>query len=290
VQYGSSVESMVVYLSSRQYMPFARMQEYFTTVFQLPISQGTIQNILERMYRKALPFYIQLQQSIAQATCVGGDETSVRINGKKGWLWTIQNKFFTFIHCSNNRRFATLEGLFPNGLPNTTIVHDAYAAWFKLLGKKHQLCLAHLLRDLNYFQELYPTCEWVTHLKDLFKQAIEWKNNPSSEMPDFKTELDKLLEAPPNQSFSQIKPFVKRLIKHKESVFVFLNQNDVPADNNGSERAIRNAKVKTKVSGQFKTIENAQIFSVIRSVIDTLIKNNQPILLSLQTIANLRPE
>jgi transposase len=290
VQYGSHVESMVAYLSTRQFMPFARMEEYFSTVFQLPLSQGTIQHILQRMYQKALPLYTSLHQSIAQATCVGGDETSIRINGKKGWLWTIQNKVFTFIHCSDNRGFATLEALFPNGLPQTTIVHDAYAAWLKLIGKNHQLCLAHLLRELNYFQELYPTCEWVTNLKAIFKQAIDWKNNPTEIMPDFKVGLGKLLEQPPDENCSKIKPFVKRLLKHKASLFVFLEQDYVPADNNGSERALRNVKVKMKVSGQFKTIENAQIFAVLRSIIDTLIKNNQPLLPSLQIIAICSPE
>ena len=290
VQYGSNVESMVAYLSTRQFMPFARMEEYFSTVFHLTLSQGTIQNILKRMYQKALPLYKSLHQSIAQATCVGGDETSIRINGKKGWLWTIQNKVFTFIHCSDNRGFATLEALFPNGLPHTTIVHDAYAAWLKLIGKSHQLCLAHLLREINYFQELYPTCEWVTNLKGIFKQAIDWKNNPTVVMPNFKDQLDKLLEQPPNETFSDLKPIVKRLIKHKESLFVFLEEDYVPADNNGSERAIRNAKVKMKVSGQFKTIENAQIFAVLRSVIDTLIKNNQPLLHTLKIITEFSPE
>ena len=61
-------------------------------------------------------------------------------------------------------------------------------------------------------------------------------------------------------------------------------------DNNGSERALRNVKVKTKVLEQFKTIDNANIFAVLRSVIDTCIKNNQPVLPALAIIANFSPE
>jgi transposase len=195
VQYGTGVESMAVYMNTRQYMPFARMEEFFSTVFQLNLGQGTIQNILKRMREKALPLYNSLHQQIAKADAAGGDETSFRFNGKKGWFWTLQNPLFTFIHCSDNRGFATLNTLFPNGLPNTTIIHDAYPAWFKLLGKNHQLCLAHLLRDLNYFQELYPNAQWISDLKTLFKRAIDWKNNPTTEEPDFRSELDKLFLA-----------------------------------------------------------------------------------------------
>ncbi len=45
-----------------------------------------------------------------------------------------------------------------------------------------------------------------------------------------------------------------------------------PPDNNASERAIRNSKVKQKISGQYKIEKVAQNFAKIRSVIDTTIK------------------
>ena len=85
-------------------------------------------------------------------------------------------------------------------------------------------------------------------------------------------------------------PLYKRLVKHSNSIFTFLHYFDVPADNNQTERSIRNAKVKQKVSGQFKSLRGAQIFVVIRSVIDTLIKRNLNIFLSLNKLAILDPE
>jgi len=61
-------------------------------------------------------------------------------------------------------------------------------------------------------------------------------------------------------------------------------------DNNSSERAIRNVKVKQKISGHFKTENGAQIFAVIRSVTDTCIKNGQNVLDAFKTIATLQAE
>jgi len=53
------------------------------------------------------------------------------------------------------------------------------------------------------------------------------------------------------------------LIKNRDSLLTFLYHLEVPPDNNGSERAIRNAKVKMKISNQFKTIDfGTQIFQV----------------------------
>ena len=59
----------------------------------------------------------------------------------------------------------------------------------------------------------------------------------------------------------------------------------MPPDKNASERAIRNVKVKQKISGQFKKQQATQNFAKIRSVIDTTIKNGMNVLESLQLIA-----
>ena len=80
------------------------------------------------------------------------------------------------------------------------------------------------------------------------------------------------------------------MIKYRNYIFTFLYFQDIPPDNNASERAIRNIKVKQKVSGQFKTANGAQTYAIIRSITDTCIKNKQNILAAFKTIANLQPE
>jgi hypothetical protein len=51
------------------------------------------------------------------------------------------------------------------------------------------------------------------------------------------------------------------------------------------ERAIRNFKIKQKISGFFKSIEGARGYAAIRSIIDTAIKNDQNPLKILNLIA-----
>ncbi len=82
--------------------------------------------------------------------------------------------------------------------------------------------------------------------------------------------------------------FRKRLLKHKEYIFTFLFRYEVPYDNNASERAIRNIKVKQKVSGQFRSENGASCFAILRSITDSAIKNGQQVLKALFTIANLQ--
>ena len=55
--------------------------------------------------------------------------------------------------------------------------------------------------------------------------------------------------------------FKKRMVKYEDYLFTFLDHYEVPPDNNGSERDIRNMKVKMKISGQFKTFNGYIILS-----------------------------
>jgi transposase-like protein len=82
----------------------------------------------------------------------------------------------------------------------------------------------------------------------------------------------------------------KKLNKITQDILRFLHHNHVPADNNGSERAIRNIKVKQKVSGGFRSLAGADAFAVIRSVIDTTIKSTQNVFIAISLIANYCPE
>jgi transposase len=79
--------------------------------------------------------------------------------------------------------------------------------------------------------------------------------------------------------------FRNRMNCYREHLFLFLHRWDVPPDNNGSERAVRTFKVKQKISGLFRSLDDAQTFAVIRSVIDTSIKNEQNVFQTLALMA-----
>ena len=112
-----------------------------------------------------------------------------------------------------------------------------------------------------------------------------YKKHPPKD--DILLRFGKLLSETINEKIKDLHVFFKRMIKNKNYVFSYLHYPDVPADNNGSERAIRNVKVKQKVSGQFKSFEGAMNFAVLRSITDTAIKNGQNVLNALLVIAEL---
>jgi transposase len=299
VQYGPNVESLIGYLHTRQYVPYARTKEFLNDVMGLSISTGGINNILQRLAQKALPMYQTIKERIEQATCIGADETGVTINGKNHWAWTWQNNTLTYIVCAASRGFKTIKAVFENGLPNATLVHDRWPAHFQTNAKAHQICTAHLLRDLNYINEIYKgKCVWVNEFKALLLEAIQLKKelktydyyNSNTKRDVLFEKLETWLSYPIKEQHTKSKKLQKKLLAKKECIFYFLTQSNVPPDNNGSERAIRNIKVKQKISGQFKNLENANIFAILRSIIDTTIKNGQNVLNALKLIATFGTE
>lgn len=296
VQYGESIQSLVAYLSVRHYVPYKRITEIMEHMYNVPLSEGTIANILQKKANDLYPAYMQIKSNIERAKATGGDETGIIVNGKLHWIWTWQDLLNTFLIVSDNRGSAAVKEFFPDGLPNSILISDAWAAQLSTPAKGHQLCLAHMLRELNYFIELFPLNHWLENIKSLFLQAIRLKKEMTEKDYHKSNGRDKILKSfkrllsqpPPKES--KIFSFYRRVLKWKESIFPFLFNPDVPPDNNASERSIRNVKVKQKVSGQFKTFDGAQSFAIIRSVIDTLIKQNLDILGSLTNIPNLVPE
>ena len=66
---------------------------------------------------------------------------------------------------------------------------------------------------------------------------------------------------------------IDRLRKYKGAVCLFLENLFVPFDNNQAERDIRNIKVKTKVSGCFRSMEGATEYLTLMSYVGTARKH-----------------
>jgi len=296
IQYGSHIAALTAYLNVRQYMPFGRMQEFYSKIMDLEISQGGIAGLLRRFTAKALPVYQEIKNRVEKSACLGTDETGAKINGKIHWFWTWQNEALTFIVQSPSRGYKTIRETFPDGLPDVVLVHDRWAPHFSCEANHHQICLAHLFRDLNYIVQV-DASDWAKSLKSLLKQAIALNNEAGydglSDSParnELEQSLTNLLRHQlPDKDKLAIR-LQKKLRKISHHILCFLHYNDVPPDNNGSERAIRNLKVKQKVSGGFRSMDGADGFAIIRSVIDTTIKSGNDVFYALKLIANFTPE
>ena len=292
ISYGRQTTALIAYLHTRQYISLARISEFFSSVYGMGISQGTVCGILERFAEKALPAFSLIKQAVSNAKVIGADETGMKENGKLNWFWTWQSKFATYITASKNRGFETVKANFPSGFPKAILIHDCWPSHLNTPAAGHQICTAHLLRELLFFKQKYQ-CSWATQFSQMIMQAIEFKKTikpadygkPLKARAEIEALLDELIQQKISLGHPEVITFQKRIVKHRDYLLTFLYNLDVPSHNNSSEQAIRNIKVKLKVSGMFKSTKGAQNYAIIRSITDTCKKNQQDILNAFSIIA-----
>ena len=295
VRYGKNIETLIGYLSVRQYLPFKRLQEMLNDIFAVQISEGGLHWLLNRLASKGVDAYEMIRQNVLRSRVIGTDETGVKINGKKHWFWTWQNNRATYIVTSTNRGTATINENMSGISGEAVLVHDCWKAHFQTPVKKHQLCTAHLERETKYLEERYKVT-WPVRFRVMLREAQKLKKQfapadyyyPNQLLSHLEKELDNLLSEPLEPKHKDMIAFQKRITKYRDHVFTFLYHPNVPPDNNGSERAIRNVKVKQKISGQFKILSAAENFAILRSIIDTAIKNNRNVVEALNAIADYK--
>ena len=71
---------------------------------------------------------------------------------------------------------------------------------------------------------------------------------------------------PAHEAGVKLQRVVKKIRRH---LFVFLTNRDIPATNNGSERALRPCVVFRKITNGFRTEWGARLYADIRSVVET---------------------
>lgn len=285
VAYGPNVHALVGYMSTLQAIPFKRMVDILNNVFGLQMSQGTVSNILQRMRRKAEKEMDDIRTAIEKAEVVGADETGVKINGRQHWIWTFQTDALTYMAVDKGRGKAVIDKHFPEGLPDSILVTDRHSSYFKMDVKDHQICIAHLLRNLIYLSQTVPDSQWPTEMIALLRDAIHLKHlSPQGSVGTEDTDkirerLDKLMDDLPivddEKQQKILRDFILNLMPKKEFILTFLTNPAVPADNNASERSVRPVKTKMKVSGQFKNENGAASYTSLHSIIQTARKNNR---------------
>ncbi len=82
--------------------------------------------------------------------------------------------------------------MFGDSLKNMVAVTDRHSAYFAINFLSHQVCLAHLLREIQYLNELDKNQKWSKDLENLLQEAIHYRNEHPTEVVETKSWLDRL--------------------------------------------------------------------------------------------------
>lgn len=278
VIYDASVKALVVYLNVVMFLPYGRIERLLREALGLGISQGSMVNWVGAARKSAGPAIEKIKELIMRSETVGFDETGLYCNKKLDWAWIAQTVYFTLFFHGSGRAAKEVESRFGNSLERMTAVTDRHSAYFALNFLNHQVCMAHLLRELQYLNELDEKQHWSRDVEKLFQSAIHERHEKPQAVINKKPwleKLDTLLKENLEGMAEQFEKLRKGLVKCRDYIFTFLGNPAVPPDNNASERGLRKVKIKTKNSGTFRSEKGADAFLDILSIVETAKKNNQ---------------
>ena len=298
VQYGTEIKSQMVYLNSEQHIPLERTCDLLEEWYGHRPSEGTIVSACAEAAEQVKPAHEAVKEHLVEEEAVVNfDESGFMVNGVLNWLHGASTARLTWYAIHPKRGSAAMDdiGILPR--LKGRAVHDDLAAYF-LYELEHALCNAHHLRTLIFRLERYPQ-KWIEPLKDLLlkiKVKVETAKEKGRTFLSvrqrnfFSKAYDQLiaqgLRANPPPKETDRKPgqrgklkqtparnLLMRLREYKAFVLAFMDDFNVPFDNNQAERDLRMMKVKQKVSGGFRSIGGAQNFCQIRGYLSTARKN-----------------
>ncbi|MEO5607537.1 MAG: transposase [Polaromonas sp.] len=151
-QYGERVKALAVHLNQYHLVPLERTCELMHDVFNLPLSQASVQAFASQAALALVPTVAAIGQAVQGSAVVHADETGIRLEGKLHWLHCLVTPTLTWLAQHAKRGSQAFEALGLLAGVRGTLVHDGLAG-YKLLDCAHGLCNAHHLRELTFVQE-----------------------------------------------------------------------------------------------------------------------------------------
>jgi transposase len=294
VQYGARLQATTTYLNQYQLLPYKRLQELLSDLFDVNLSQGTLYNILKRGHQHLTTFENEARTILQQSNVVHFDESGVRVKKDRYWLHVASTNDLTYYHINPRRGQTAMDEM--DVLPDYqgVAVHDHWASYYRY-DCQHVLCNAHHLRELTFAEEEHQQ-QWAAKLKACLlgakkevDEAIKagCSSLDSARVSYHKQRYNRVLRAglaeipvlPKDENKKRgkvkqhkVKNLHDRLTNHKKEVLAFIGDFSLPFDNNLAERDVRMVKVKQKISGCFRSEKGAHVFSRIRGYISSVRK------------------
>jgi hypothetical protein len=278
---GPRARLLTCYSRTHLGISLGKTQDLLHDFFGLKVSRAGLLGHLRWGGQLFAPVVEELLELLRQSPVVQGDETGWRINGQTAWAWCFRDPRLALFLIDRHRSREVLVRVLGESFAGT-LVSDFYAAYNGLDCAK-QRCLVHLLRELAKLREELPwqsVRAFIQPLIDLFQDAIQLgKDREKLDCAAFSGAYRRLIERFDDlmlRTRSQHPDSVriwKRLYKHCDELFTFLDDPAVPADNNGTERDIRSLAAARSDGGTHRADWSAVAFARLKSVIVTGMKN-----------------
>ncbi|MBB5495696.1 IS66 family transposase [Nocardiopsis metallicus] len=286
--YGPHLRTLAVYLLVFQHIPVERTAQLINDLTGAKVSTGWVSHLLGEAHALVSDSLNLIRALLTLAHVLHADETTTRIKDQRCWLHVACNEHLTLLGLApRSRAGANTLGVLPGF--TGTLVHDSLALYSGYTCA-HQLCGAHLIRELTAAEQDHPGQHWHRQIRSalatLAREAGRVRCGQAEHIPAgvllaqgelFHHGIAVGLSCHPRAQGRKQSParnLLERLRERAEQVLGFSDRPHlVPFTNNLAERALRPLKTQVKISGCHQSRQGAAAWLGVRSYIDSARKH-----------------
>jgi transposase len=306
VTYGPNLQAWCVYLVTGHAVPVQRCAELIAALAGAAPSAGFVHGMLARAAAAVAAPNAAIRALVIASPAVCCDETPVRAGPGPAWrkryLLVAATPLLTY-YGLGGRSAASLAAFVLPDLAGT-VVHDRYQGYdsTRLGALTHQLCCAHLLRDLEDAAQAYPRSAWpaaiTAALTALIHAARAARDAGQRAVPAAiagplatacrdavaagLAEMDTLPRSLRKNHRQPCQQLLEDLRDREHDVLRFTTDLRIPPTSNQAERDLRPAKTQEKISGRLQSETVTRHRYAIRGYASTAAKHGIPALTALR--------
>jgi len=256
--FGHAFQAWTIHQKIVLRLPYRIITDVMEDMFGERVSQASPVNFMASFAREYADTERALAERILQSPYIHADETRLNIQGTDHYVWVFTDGTHVIFRMTETRE-ATVVREILKGYTGV-LISDFYPG-YDSMECAQQKCLVHLIRDLN--DDLWSNPfntefeSFVLAVRDLLLPILEAVDKYGSKkryLRKFKKSVDRFYKKTITDKTCQSEVTVtyqKRFQRYRESLFVFLDHDNIPWNNNMAERAIREIAVQRKISGTF---------------------------------------
>ena len=111
VQYGGRVRAAATYLHTYHLVPYERLGEIFSDLFNCPLSTGALTGFIKKAAARAGPIHEGIKEKVTASDFMHNDETGLSILDKTSWLHTASTPEYVYLVVTAGRSFENIKSV-----------------------------------------------------------------------------------------------------------------------------------------------------------------------------------
>jgi predicted RecB family nuclease len=244
-------------------------------VFGLSFGASFLCRLRPRVAERHRPAYERLKEKLRRGPLIHADETKVQFQTGCGYVWAFTNLEEVVYVYTPTRDGTVLEEML-EGFTGV-LVSDFYST-YDAPKCPQQKCLIHLMRDVNddlfhspFDEELKQLAQGLVAVLKPIIDTIDRYGLKRHHLHKHKEDVERFFRSLTGQAYGSelARKYQKRLLKYRDKLFVFLDHDGVPWNNNNAENAVKRFASRRKIIGASFNEKGLREYLVFLSIYQT---------------------